>query len=164
MIGRLDAAQQTMIDALITNDTVAGWDRAVETWRSLGQPYELAMSLHYGSMAALAAGNAETAAAQQKEASRIAASLGILPPAGAAPNVPSGAPSGVESDGFGLTPRERDVLELVAIGLSNRQIATRLYISPSTAGVHVSHILAKLGAATRTEATAIAHRRGLVNP
>jgi DNA-binding NarL/FixJ family response regulator len=63
--------------------------------------------------------------------------------------------------GYGLTPRERDVLALVAEGLSNRQIVTELYISPNTAGVHVSHILTKFGAATRTEAAAIAHRRRL---
>ncbi|YCK42620.1 response regulator transcription factor [Actinomadura sp. ATCC 39365] len=61
----------------------------------------------------------------------------------------------------GLTERERDVLVLIAEGLSNRQIAAWLHISPSTAGVHVSHILAKLGAATRTEAAAIAFREGL---
>ncbi|MGP3921451.1 response regulator transcription factor [Nonomuraea sp. 10N515B] len=64
----------------------------------------------------------------------------------------------------GLTEREHDVLRLIAKGLSNRQIAARLHISPSTAGVHVSHILTKLGAATRTEATAIAFREGLAGP
>ncbi|GAA3165220.1 response regulator transcription factor [Nonomuraea salmonea] len=53
------------------------------------------------------------------------------------------------------------MLKLIAEGLSNRQIAARLHISPSTAGVHVSHILTKLGATTRTEATAIAFRKGL---
>ncbi|MFI6504460.1 response regulator transcription factor [Nonomuraea typhae] len=56
----------------------------------------------------------------------------------------------------GLTEREREVLRLIAEGLGNRQIAARLRISPSTAGVHVSHILAKLGVATCTEAATIA--------
>ncbi|WP_405946464.1 LuxR C-terminal-related transcriptional regulator [Streptomyces prunicolor] len=50
---------------------------------------------------------------------------------------------------------------MIAEGLSNRRIAARLHISPSTAGVHVSHILTKLGAATRTEAAAVAFRAGL---
>ncbi len=49
------------------------------------------------------------------------------------------------------------MLRLVAAGQSNREIATALFISPKTASVHVSNILAKLGAATRTEAAARAH-------
>ena len=53
------------------------------------------------------------------------------------------------------------VLRLVAAGRSNREIAAELFISAKTASVHVSNILAKLGAASRTEAAAIAHRAGL---
>ena len=49
------------------------------------------------------------------------------------------------------------MLRLVAAGQSNRDIATALFISPKTASVHVSNILAKLGASTRTEAAAKAH-------
>jgi DNA-binding NarL/FixJ family response regulator len=63
-----------------------------------------------------------------------------------------------------LTEREREVLCLVAAGATNCAIATRLFISPKTASVHVSHILAKLGAETRTEAAAYAHAAGLVQP
>ena len=61
----------------------------------------------------------------------------------------------------GLSPREREVLSLVAIGRSNRQIAEQLYISPKTASVHVSNILAKLGVSSRGEAAAVAHRLGV---
>jgi DNA-binding CsgD family transcriptional regulator len=61
----------------------------------------------------------------------------------------------------GLTPREAEVLALVGAGRSNRQIAQALFISPKTASVHVSNILAKLGVHTRVEAAAIAHRLGL---
>ena len=61
-----------------------------------------------------------------------------------------------------LTPRERDVLRLVAAGRTNRQIAATLFISEKTASVHVSRILAKLAVATRGEAAAAAHQRGLV--
>ena len=67
---------------------------------------------------------------------------------------PTDDAAGVES----LTPREREVLALVAEGLSNGELAERLYISPRTAGVHVSNILAKLGVSRRTEAAAWAHR------
>ena len=59
-----------------------------------------------------------------------------------------------------LTARERDVLQLVAEGLQNRQIAARLYLSPHTVKFHVASILAKLGAASRTEAVTLAARRG----
>jgi DNA-binding CsgD family transcriptional regulator/tetratricopeptide (TPR) repeat protein len=65
------------------------------------------------------------------------------------------------ADPFGLTGREREVLALVAEGYTNRRIAETLFISESTAGVHVSNILGKLGVATRTEAAAVAVRLGL---
>ncbi|MGD3105891.1 helix-turn-helix transcriptional regulator [Streptomyces sp. YGL11-2] len=69
------------------------------------------------------------------------------------------APDGtVPAESLGLTPRERDVLRLVADGRSNRQIADALFISPKTASVHVSNILAKLGVSGRGEAGAVAHR------
>jgi DNA-binding CsgD family transcriptional regulator len=60
-----------------------------------------------------------------------------------------------------LTDREREVLRLLARGRSNREIGAELFITTKTASVHVSNILAKLGAASRTEAAAIAHREGL---
>ena len=66
----------------------------------------------------------------------------------------------VVRDRYGLTPREREVLELLAEGRTNKQIAETLFISESTAGVHVSNILGKLGAANRVEAAAIAYRMG----
>jgi DNA-binding CsgD family transcriptional regulator/tetratricopeptide (TPR) repeat protein len=58
----------------------------------------------------------------------------------------------------GLTARELEVLALVGEGLTNRQIAAQLFISPKTAGLHVSHILSKLGVANRTQAAEFAHR------
>lgn len=63
-----------------------------------------------------------------------------------------------------LTSRENDVLRLLARGRTNRQIGEELFISGKTASVHVSNILAKLGAASRTEAVALAYREGLIEP
>jgi DNA-binding CsgD family transcriptional regulator len=76
-----------------------------------------------------------------------------------------GTVSGDPQDGVrfaALTSREREVLRLIAAGRSNREIASVLFIAPKTASVHVSNILGKLGAASRTEAAAIAHREGLL--
>ncbi|NEC76316.1 helix-turn-helix domain-containing protein, partial [Streptomyces rochei] len=64
-------------------------------------------------------------------------------------------------EALGLTSRERDVLRLVSDGRTNRQIAEELFISPKTASVHVSNILAKLGVSGRGEAAAVAHRLAL---
>ena len=59
-----------------------------------------------------------------------------------------------------LTPREREVLALIAEGRTDRQIAEALFISPRTVAMHVSSILAKLGVANRGGAAAVAHRLG----
>ena len=72
---------------------------------------------------------------------------------------PEAPPSPAAS--LGLTQREAEVLALVAEGRTNRQIGQALFITPKTAGVHVSRILAKLGVAGRGEAAAVAHRLGL---
>ena len=61
-------------------------------------------------------------------------------------------------DDLGLTPRETEVLALLAEGRTNGEIGAALYISTRTAGVHVSNILAKLGVRSRTQAAAVAHR------
>ncbi|HEY2548806.1 MAG TPA: response regulator transcription factor [Candidatus Acidoferrum sp.] len=61
-----------------------------------------------------------------------------------------------------LTPREREVLQMLASGLANKEIAAKLSISDHTAKFHVASILGKLGASTRTEAVALGIRRGLV--
>ena len=73
-------------------------------------------------------------------------------------------PGGQVSVLRGLTAREYEVLRLLATGRTNREIATELFIAPKTASVHVSNILAKLGAASRTEAAAIAHAEGIGLP
>jgi DNA-binding NarL/FixJ family response regulator len=68
------------------------------------------------------------------------------------------------SDPARLTGREREVLALVAQGLSNEEIAVRLYLSPLTTKTHVSHIMTKLGARDRAQLVVIAYESGLVIP
>ncbi|MFT2018919.1 AAA family ATPase [Streptomyces sp. 796.1] len=92
------------------------------------------------------------------------AGAGRPPTTGAADLAGTAPPVQDPADAFRLTPRERDVLRLVAVGRSNRQIAEELFISPKTASVHVSNILAKLEVSGRGEAAAMAHRLRLITP
>jgi DNA-binding CsgD family transcriptional regulator len=62
----------------------------------------------------------------------------------------------------GLTPRELEVLRLLAAGKSNQEIGDALFISPRTAGTHVANILGKLDVSTRVAAVALAHQQGIV--
>jgi DNA-binding NarL/FixJ family response regulator len=78
-----------------------------------------------------------------------------------APSDGSGNGAGGEEDPFGLTPRERQVLALIAEGATNRQIGAALFMAEKTASVHVSRILSKLGVRSRTQAAAVAHRMHL---
>lgn len=75
---------------------------------------------------------------------------------------PMSAPRVDPAARYGLTPREHEVLELLASGQTNRQIAERLFISEKTASVHVSNILRKLTASSRAEAAGLAYRLNLV--
>ncbi|MFC4913301.1 ATP-binding protein [Actinomadura gamaensis] len=112
----------------------ASWTAAAEAWRALDHPYRLAYAL--------------ARAGAIGEATALTTSLGAAP-------FTTGTP-------LSLTPRETEVLRLVALGYSNRQIGEHLFISGRTAGVHVSNILAKLQVSSRTQAAAVAHRLGLL--
>ena len=97
---------------------------------------------------------------------RLIASLASRPPgvAAAAGGRGPGGPALPASDLARLTEREREVLSLVAQGLSNEEIAVRLYLSPLTTKTHVSHIMTKLGARDRAQLVVIAYESGLVVP
>jgi DNA-binding NarL/FixJ family response regulator len=82
--------------------------------------------------------------------------------AGVAQRVLDGPSPGQDPGNDDLSPREHEVLDLMAQGLTNRQIASRLWISDPTVKTHVSHILAKLGQPDRTQAIVHAMSRGLV--
>ena len=74
------------------------------------------------------------------------------------------SPPPIEANGFGLTPRECEVLGLLVEGLSQPDIATRLYLSPKTVGTHIQRIMGKMGVNSRTQAVAMAAREGLFDP
>jgi DNA-binding NarL/FixJ family response regulator len=88
--------------------------------------------------------------------------LAVLEPSVAAGWLRAPAAAGDDDGPDALTPREREVLALLAEGLGNRAIGARLGVSEHTAKFHVNAILGKLGAATRAEAIVRAARRGLV--
>jgi DNA-binding CsgD family transcriptional regulator len=152
------------------------WQEAVATWDGIGFLYAAAYARFRGAEAALAAGgDRDRVAAELRRSHNAATTLGARPleaaierlarrarfDLGARPASGDGSAPGAGS-GPVLTPRETEVLALVAEGLTNRQIGERLFISEKTASVHVSRLLAKLGAGTRGEAAAIARRRGLL--
>jgi len=115
------------------------------------------------------AGRRDEAAEQWRQAAQTADKLGARPLRRALDDLARRARIGAAQEhGDGevlgaLTSREREVLRLIAAGRSNREIASVLFIAPKTASVHVSNILGKLGAASRTEAAAIAYREGLTS-
>lgn len=163
------------------------WAHAHRQWTAIGQPWCTAYSGYRLGEALLQSGNRVGAAATLAVARATAASLGARPLVDEidglarrarvtlAVESPARPPAGTNEQGahepgsdeleaadpFGLTAREREVLALVAAGLTNRRIAEALFISESTAGVHVSNILGKLGVTGRAEAAAVAVRLGL---
>jgi DNA-binding CsgD family transcriptional regulator len=156
------------------------WAAAAARWEALGQPYPAAYA-HWREAEALLASRAPRpqaaavlrhahqsavrlgAAPLRREIERLArrARIDLTPSSTRARAGPPAEPSPAER--LGLTRREREVLGLLAAGRTNRQIASALFISVKTAGIHVSNILAKLGVASRGEAAALAHRGGLVD-
>jgi len=150
---------------------LAAWDEAAAAWGRISEPYSQAEALLHASEAALAGGDRDGAAGRLRLAAALAARLGagslaaeIALLARRARIVLDTSAAAVGPDAVGLTGRELEVLRLVAVGRSNREIANELFISPKTASVHVSNILGKLGAASRSEAASKAHALRLVDP
>jgi DNA-binding CsgD family transcriptional regulator len=147
---------------------------AAAEWRALERPYEAAIAELQRAETLVSRGDREAAAAQLAEVLATAGSLGAvwlraeaegLAARARLPMAATGTATTTEvapdsGDPFGLTPRERQVLALVADGATNREIGAQLYMAEKTASVHVSRILAKLDVRSRTEAAAVAHRLG----
>jgi DNA-binding CsgD family transcriptional regulator len=153
------------------------WVASVAAWDALGRPYPAAYARWREAEARLATrGDRDLAAAALRAARDTAVRLAAEPLAREVTSLaararlslddaPDEAPAPADGlERLGLTAREREVLGLVALGRTNRQIADELFISENTAGVHVSRILGKLGVGGRGEAAALAYRLGLVAP
>ncbi|MEU1851998.1 AAA family ATPase [Streptomyces sp. NPDC019990] len=153
------------------------WSEVVSAFEPLERPYDLARVRYRLAESLLTGGGADDERDRATELLRLARTvaghLGARPLADAAEALarrarlrltPTVEPAPAPADraaALGLTSRERDVLRLVTAGHTNRRIAEELFISPKTASVHVSNILAKLGVSGRGEAAAVAHRLGL---
>jgi DNA-binding CsgD family transcriptional regulator/tetratricopeptide (TPR) repeat protein len=136
------------------------WEEAAAAWAEVGCPYERAIAL-----------------ADAPDPKPLLEALEILHALGAAPaarlvrrrlqgmgvrGVPRGPRPETRADPAGLTPRQREVLVLLVAGLTNSEIAERLFVSPKTVDHHVSAILMKLEASSRQEAAKIAVEGGLL--
>ena len=163
------AAEQARLEGRADPDR---WAEAARRWDGLGFPAPAGYCRWRQAAAELSAGRRAQALPLWRAAWQGAADLGAdglreaieadaaraaVPLAGEGETV-----ADVTAVPFGLTARELEVLDLVAAGRTNRQIGERLFISEKTASVHVSRILAKLGARSRAQAAAMAGTVGLV--
>jgi DNA-binding CsgD family transcriptional regulator len=154
------------------------WEAAGKAWQALGCPHHAGYAwwrqaeaqLDAGLPAAVAAAALRAAAATAEGHAPLLAQIRALAERA---RIPLRQPSASRAPGpgqagepalYGLTARELAVLRLLACGRTNAQIGAELYISPKTAGVHVSNLLRKLGVSNRVQAAALAERAGLLRP
>ena len=159
---------------LVDEPDPAPWREAALAWESLDRPYPAGYARYREAEALLSTRGPRTEAEEAlRRAFDVATRLGAGPLRAQitllarqahidlADETEIVAPSPAAGSGHGFTPREMEVLRLVAGGWTNQQIADELFISRKTASVHVSNILGKLGVDSRVEAAAIAHRIGI---
>jgi DNA-binding CsgD family transcriptional regulator/tetratricopeptide (TPR) repeat protein len=153
------------------------WGAAAKAWQDLGCPHRAGYTWWRQAQAQLDGGQPATEAAYALRAAAAAAAghaplltqvraLGerarIPLQTAAAATTSHTAPPAQARERYGLTGRELAVLRLLAAGRTNAQIGAELYISPRTAGVHVTNILRKLGVSGRVQAATLAERAGLL--
>lgn len=173
------ALSKAELSRLLGRSSAVGWADAAAAADRLHHPLEAAYSrFRQAEALLLARGSRAAARTSAAEAHRIARDMGAVPlqqeieqlatrsrldlgPRAQTDESP-GPPRIDRGDPFALTVRERDVLERLTAGQTNREIASDLFISEKTASVHVSNIKSKLGANGRAEIAAIAVRLGLV--
>jgi DNA-binding CsgD family transcriptional regulator/tetratricopeptide (TPR) repeat protein len=153
------------------------WCAAAKTWEGLGCPHragyawwrQAQVQLDGGQRATAAAAALRAAAAAADGHAPLLAQVRLLAERARIPlqplpvGTPETPPPAQAPARFGLTRRELAVLRLLAAGRTNAQIGAELYISPSTASVHVTSILRKLGVSGRVQAAAVAERAGLLS-
>ena len=166
------AAYRAQLEAELAAEPA--WSAVAVRWNALAMPRHEAYARLREAETAMVGRDREAAAAALARAQALVGALGAvglgagidalarsarLTPA---PKAKTNAPAAASP--FGLSTRELDVLSLLAEGLTNRQIAERLFISSRTAGVHVAHILQKMSVRNRVEAASTAQRLGLTTP
>jgi DNA-binding CsgD family transcriptional regulator len=171
---RLESAYRQHVDAYLAKadgqDSAEAWSDVVSEWETMSVPWNAADARLQLAHALVKDDERDRATEALAPALAAAEELGAQPladeirtfAARARLRLPGLSTAEAASTG-GLTVRELEVLQLLAQGMTNDQIGTTLFMSPRTASVHVSRILAKLNAANRTEVAAIAHRRGLLD-
>ena len=143
---------------------VEAWRSAVTAFDGWGNTYQSARCRVRLATVLVAAGDLSAA---RREAERVRKAATDLPSEplrrllAAVPGLTATTATG-RAPGQDLTPREQEILALLALGRSNGQIGRQLFISTKTASVHVSNILSKLGVGSRGEAVAVARERGLL--
>ncbi|MGG5257222.1 helix-turn-helix transcriptional regulator [Phycicoccus avicenniae] len=147
--GGAEVAPQALVEA---------WREVVELFDRRAEPYEVARVRARLAEVLTAAGDPTGAAEQVAAARAVAERLGARPLLEDLDRLGAGPRPG----GTTLTAREHEVLTLLAAGRSNGEVGRALFISTKTASVHVSNILAKLGAGSRGEAVALAREAGLL--
>jgi DNA-binding NarL/FixJ family response regulator len=131
--------------------------RAERAWEDIGAPYERARVRVLVGLACRALGDTDSAALELESARDAFVELQAAPDAARVGELLSRAETA-----HGLSPRELEVLRLVAAGETNKAIAARLFLSERTVERHLSNILTKLGISSRTAAAAYAFRHELV--
>jgi DNA-binding CsgD family transcriptional regulator len=156
----------------LTHPDADAWAVAATSWSNLGDRWLTSTALLREAEAAALSATLDRATSSLRQAHSIAAGLGAVPLLTEIAAVSRRTRMSVEAptritfdanstDSLGLTPREGEVLSLVAAGHTNRQIGTELFVSDKTASVHVSNILRKLGVNSRVDAAAVAQRLGI---
>jgi DNA-binding CsgD family transcriptional regulator len=131
--------------------------RALRLWRELDVPYEAARARVLIALACRGLGDEDSAAMELDAARQVFVELGAAPDTARADGLSRGG-----THPSGLSPRELEVVRLLAAGRTNQAIAAELYLSEKTVARHVSNIFGKLGVASRTAAAAYAFEHGLV--
>lgn len=166
--GRAWAARAAAERSRLLGDPRPDLWRAVIDGFGYGDRYQQAVARYRLAEALISTGDRDAAIPELSAAAATAADLGAVPLADAVAALARRSRLNVAGNSTAarsgmLTPREQAVLDLVAQGLTNRQVGERLFISDKTVSVHLSRIMSKLEAGSRTEAVARAYQQGLLN-